>query len=227
MDNNRIIIFICILVILLSACAPSQTVIQTAIASTLTSAPTLTPFPSQTNTLFPTFTPTPTRTSTPRPTPTYEMGTFSNPYPFGWDVYLIHTESGETVDITMRVEKIIRGQEAWSIIYRANMFNDAPPSGMEVIMVEIYDKVTSMSGFLSLGRYDFSIATKGRIIDPYTYSPCCLNNAGYPEFDAKLNPGGELTGWIASMVNIDDNAPLLVLGADYDGRGGMYFSLTP
>jgi hypothetical protein len=140
---------------------------------------------------------------------------------------MIRTENGVKVNYNFEIKSVIRGEEAWSVIHEANMFNDAPPSGMEAIMIEMYVKVTSTSGFLTLASNDFSISTKGRIIDPYTYSPCCLASAGYTEFDAKLNPGGELTGWIASMVNIDDNAPLLVLGADYNGRGGIYFSLTP
>jgi len=136
------------------------------------------------------------------------------------------TVSGDKVEFIIRIKKMIRGQEAWSAIYQANMFNDAPPNGMEAIMVQIYVKNISNSGFLSLDEYDFSIVSKGQVIDHLSYSPCCLNSAGYIEFEAKLNPGGEFTGWIASMVNEDENNPLIVLGADRNGRGGMYFSLT-
>jgi hypothetical protein len=225
MNNNRIITHTCILIFLLTACAPSETTIQTAIANTLTAAPTLTTIPTQTNTPFPTFTSTPKRTSTPRPTPTSDMGTFSNPLPSGYSAGMQRSVNGVSVSFNFEIKNVIRGQDAWTIIYRANQFNDAPPSGMEAIMVELYVKVISTSGFLTLNNYDLSIATKGRVIGPFAYSPCCLNNAGYTEFDAKLNPGGELTGWIASMVSIDDNAPLLVLDADYNGQGGVYFSL--
>jgi hypothetical protein len=225
MNNNRIISLMFIFIFLLTACAPSQKTIQTDVAKTLTAAPTLTPIPTQTNTPLPTSTSTPVHTSTPRPSPTPEIGTFGNPIPFGYKVGMSRTTNGIKVDYDFEIMKVIRGQDAWTIIYRANYFNDAPPSGMEAILIELYVKNTSTSGFLTLQKYDFSISTNGRLIDPFTYSPCCLDSAGYTVFDAKLNPGGELTGWIASMVSIGDNAPLLVLGAAYSGQGGIYFFL--
>lgn len=223
------LIYLLSVVTLLAACAPSPQAIQTAIAKTLTAAPTLTLIPTQTNTPVPTFTSTPKRTSTPRPTPTSEDGTFSNPIPYGFLMGMEQSTNGATkVNFDFGVKSVIRGQDAWKIIYRANMFNDAPPAGMEALLVEVYLKVTSTTGFLTLGQYDISISSKGRLIDHFTYSPCCLSGAGYTEFDAKLNPGGELTGWIGSMVSIDDNAPLLVVGANYNGSGGVYFALpTP
>jgi hypothetical protein len=57
-----------IIVILLSACAPSPQAIQTAVASTQEAWPTQTPYP--TYTLLPTYTEIPTATATEGPTPT-------------------------------------------------------------------------------------------------------------------------------------------------------------
>ena len=46
------------------------------------------------------------------------------------------------------------------------------------------------------------------------------------EFEVKLNPSGEHTGWFSSAVNIDKNAPMLVLGPDRSsGKGGFYLAL--
>jgi len=133
----------------------------------------------------------------------------------------------EGITFVIKVEEVIRGDEAWSIIYKANKFNDPPPDGFEAILVKIYIKNTSSAGFLELSKYDsLALATKGNVLDGFFYSPCCLDNAGLVEFDVKLNPSGEHTGWFASAVHIDENSPMLVVGADRSGKGGVYFSLN-
>jgi hypothetical protein len=231
---RRIIIILPMVLMVICACTLSQQIIQTAIAETQTAAPTQTTIPTKTHTPSPTHTSTPSPTFTPQstftplPTPTVEFGSFNNPWPPGTTAYLLLTSEGETIEFAMKIVNVIRGKEAWSVIHQANMYNDAPPSGMEVILVQLYVKNTSTSGFLNITNYEFSVVSKGRVIDPFSYTPCCLQNAGYVEFDAKLNSGGEITGWIASMVNNDDTSPLLVVGADHNGRGGIYFALpTP
>lgn len=223
-------------VVFLTSCFPSDAQIQKAIMETLTAAPTSTLVPTQT--LIPTQTPTamalptrtstprPSRTPTPRPTATPSIGTLKNPYPFGSAASLIQTSRGEKIEFTFQVKSIMRGQEAWSAIRAANRFNDPPPNGMEPIMVELYVRNDSSNGILNINKFDLYIVTKGRFIDAFDYSPCCLQDEGYMEFDIKLAGGGEATGWFVSMVNIDDNSPKLVIGADSSGRGGIYFSLV-
>jgi len=221
-----------IVVLFVSGCQPSETAIQTAIAQTQAANPTSTFTPTKSNT--PTKANTPTRTNTPRPkststprkTPTPNMGTLGNPYPYGTLANLSKTSGGETINLIFQVKKVMRGQEAWSAIYSANRFNDAPPTGMEAIMIELYAKNTSTSGILQFEKYDFSIVSRGRFIDAFDYSPCCLKNAGFLEFEILLAPDGEASGWIASMVSEGDYSPILAVGSDRSGRGGIYFSLA-
>ena len=133
----------------------------------------------------------------------------------------------EDISFVVKVEEVIRGDEAWSIIYKANQFNDPPPDGFEAILVKIYIKNTSSADFLELSIYNsLSLATKGNVLDGWFYSPCCLDSAGLVEFEVKLNPSGEHTGWFASAVHIDENSPMLVVGADSSGKGGVYLSLN-
>jgi hypothetical protein len=214
-----------LVVILLSSCAPTSAQIEKAIGETQTAiAESFTNTPVQTNTPLATKTPKPT--NTPKPTATPQLGTFSNPFPFGDIAYLEMTSAGEVTEFIVKIEEILRGDAAWSVIRQANSFNDAPPTGYEALLVKIYIKNTSSSGFLTIDKYELNLSTLGNLISYTTYSPCCLNNAGFVEFDVKLNPQGEFFGWYASAVRIGDESPALVIGADYDGRGGLYFALT-
>lgn len=221
-----------IILAILSSCAPTQEQIEKAILETQTEEVRLyTSTPADTNTPLPTDTPvatnTPKPTSTRRPTntPRPTLGTFSNPFPFGAEALMTLTDEGQKVSFNLKVEEIIRGDEAWSIIVRANRFNDPPPDGFEAILVKVYVKNTSSAGFLELKYYDLALATKGNVLDGWFYSPCCLDNAGLVEFEAKLNPSGEHTGWFPAAVHIDEYTPMLVVGADRSGKGGIYFSL--
>lgn len=223
--------FFLITTVLLFACgAPSEAIVSTAMSQTQEATVAIGTFAAETLAALPTLTPlptfTPAPTSTPMPTATLELGTYQNPYPMGQEAQLVQTKSGETTKFVMKIERVIRGPEAWVNFYDANMFNDPPLIGHEAIMILVYVRVTSQTGFLSIDKYDFSISTKGSLIKTYTYSPCCLGNAGFQEFDAKMNPGAEYSGWIGTMVKVDDPSPLLVLGADYEGYGGEYFALT-
>jgi len=220
------------LIVCLAACAPSQQAIQTAIARTQTAIktstrrPTVTP--QATHTLIPTLTFIPTHIPiiTPRKTPTPNVGTLDNPFPFGMLATLSRSSGGEKIIFILQIKTVMRGQDAWSAIYSANRFNDAPPAGMEAIMIELYAKNISTSGILKFEKYDFSIVSRGRFIDAFDYSPCCLKNAGFLEFEILLAPNGEASGWIASMVSEGDQSPILAAGSDQSGRGGIYFSLA-
>lgn len=214
------------------SCSPSPEIIQKAIEQTqIALLQSITDTPEPTDVPLPTDTPvpsnTPTRKPTQKPTSTEapEVGTFSNPFPFGILAPLILTSDGEIINFDLMVEEVIRGDEAWSLISQANMFNDPPPEGYDATLIKIYIANTGASGFLTLDEYDLDLSTKGNLVDYGLYSPCCLGSAGLIEFDAKLNPSGEHTGWVAFAVRSDDDSPMLVVGADYDGRGGMYFLL--
>lgn len=216
-----------ILLIILCSCSPTPQQIEKAINETQTanvSNITETPIVSHTPTIKE-VTNTPKPTNTRRPTEAPQLGAYNNPFPAGEWVYLTMTTNGEKTEFRIRITGSIRGDEAWEIIKQANSFNEMPPNGFEAILIEISIKNTSPSAFLSLDKYDIALATKGNVTFYDFYSPCCLDRAGYPEFDAQLNPTGEHSGWIARAVSIDDNSPMIIIGADYDGSGGLYFSV--
>ena len=153
-----------IIVILLSSCAPSPEKIEEAIEQTqIAKEKSITSTPSHTNTPAATNTPEPTNTPTATNTPKTELGTFSNPFPFKRRVGLTMTSEGKEISFEFRIDEVIRGEDAWSIIKQANMFNDPPPDGYEAILIKIYVKNISSAGFLILEFFDLSLATKGNV----------------------------------------------------------------
>ena len=80
-------------------------------------------------------------------------------------------------------------------------------------------------GTLILEQSDWQVVTNGRAIEYFNLpSVCCLDN----EFDdIKILSGGKAEGIMAWPVAIDDKTPMLVIGMDSDGAGGVFFSLSP
>ena len=79
------------------------------------------------------------------------------------------------------------------------------------------------AGVLELTESDWSVITSGRIFGYFdTPSVCCLE----PEFDVQLFAGGQGEGWMAWPVMIDDPNPVLAVGMNRDGTGGIFFAIT-
>ena len=155
---------------------------------------------------IPLITDTPLVTNTPQPTSTptpLPIGLSRNyPYPSSkvvstanWEVQVIETK---------------RGDEAWRDIDAANMFNMAPPEGMEYILVKLHVKnISTDNDEHSISNCDFSI-TGNRLIN-YT---CGIAMVVEPEprLDAKLFTGGEVEGWAGYLISRGENNLILVLG---------------
>jgi hypothetical protein len=171
------------------------------------------------------FNPTRTATRSILPTSTPVMGSISYPVPFGVTA-TISSFGWQDYDFEISVNQIIRGAEAWNLIYRANMFNDEPLEGMEYILIEVSVKNTSSSVTLELNSFDFETVSNAQIFDSWYYNVCCLGDVGKTELDITLLPTGSATGWLALPVFIDDLNPMLIMGRDDDAGGGIYFSLT-
>jgi hypothetical protein len=153
---------------------------------------------------------TPKPTNTPRPTPTPQSGTMAHPYQIQDVAKLSWTYLFNTSDIEFRVVQIIRGQEAYQAVKQANMFNDDPPQDMEYALIRVMVKL--IKGTLEMNQGNIYVASNGQLFD-WSSSPCCLDDAGYPKFEANLIlPDTSTEGWIARPVFINDPNPLVVLG---------------
>jgi len=154
---------------------------------------------------------TPKPPNTPRPSPTLQSGTMTRPYQIQEIAKLSHTYLGNLSEIGFQVVQVIRGQEANVAVKQANQFNDDPPQDMEYALIRV--KVTLTKGTLKMTEYEIYVASNGQLFDSTTLSTCCIDEAGYPKFEANLiSPNTSTEGWIVRPVFINDPNPLVVLG---------------
>jgi hypothetical protein len=233
MTKTYIRSLILVSMLLLAACAPSASQVQTAVAQTQAAwTPTITHTIQPTETLTVTYTPQPTETPLPSLTPTLKatlvptstplpkLGSRTKPFPFGTEVSLV---KGGDQFITLTVSDVTRGDDAWVKIHGFNMFNPKAPDGQEYVLFMVSVDYTSgpQDSVFKLSRFDFGILSDNNILDKF------ITVVVNPEFTANLFPGGHYDGYIANLVYADDPTPLLYLG-DPSGSGqnvAVYFSL--
>lgn len=147
----------------------------------------------------------------------------SNPAPVGTAQTInIESYSGD-YSTTITVTEVIRGADAWTMIQEANRYNSEPTSGTEYIVVKV--------------KADLISAENDRSVSFSEYSFDCFNAQGTeyqnvsvvdpsPEFSGSIYAGGSMEGYIVVSVDETDTAPRIVYGANYDGTGGIWFSLA-
>ena len=215
-----------VIAVMLSACAPSQAAIQTAIAQTQSA---YTPTPNLANISFATpvlATLTSPPTDTPTPSPIPKVGSMDSPVPLSAKGTLTDPLSGGTFDL--QVLQVVRGSDAIYLIQQASTKNLNPPQGMEYILIKV--TATLDSGNLKLSDYDFIVDSSGNLSDTFSSPVCCMTNVGYQMFRADLSTLGASTdGWIARMAYINDPKPLLAYRTSVgnDMSNATFFSLTP
>lgn len=220
-----------LIVMLAGACsdAPSDDAIQTAIAKTSDAVtPTNTDMPTNTsmptNTTEPTATPMPTRTPVPTNTAQNQPGSRSNPFSFGEPGTFVKDGDKE---VTVAVVEVLRGQDAYDRVMRANSYNDDPPEGFEYVLVKLsvnYVQGPSPDDMLEISYnvwgndYEMGCVSNNQIVTEETWV-----SGLDPEFDFKLFPGAQAEGYLALFCESGDENSHLFFGVD-DGSY-QYFSL--
>jgi len=226
LNIRKVVIAFFVVAVMLSACAPSQAAIQTAIAQTqsaYTSTPNLGNITFATPKLA-TMTPPPMDTPTVSPIP--KIGSMDSPILFNQKGTLTDPLSGGTFDL--QVQQVVRGPDALYLIQQASTKNLNPPQGMEYILIKV--TATLDSGNLSLTDYDFIVDSNQNLSDSFSSPVCCMTNVGYQMFRAVLSTLGSSTdGWIARMAYINDPKPLLAYRTSVgnDMSNATFFALTP
>ena len=147
------------------------------------------------------------------PAPINTMQTFTKPKGYFTDSYTV----------SLRVAEVYRGSKAWEMIKAANMFNDEAPAGKEYIVAKLVGSVISSNGdkAVHFSEYNFT-AFSGTNVE---YDMASVVNPE-PEFSGDVYTGGTTSGYCVFLVNKDDANPKIVYGQDYDGTGGVWFSLS-
>lgn len=146
----------------------------------------------------------------------------NNPAPVGTAQKCTVSDYFDSYTAEIKITESYSGSKAWSKIEAANMFNDEAPSGKEYILVKVEAKVTNVKDDKAV---DFSI---------YDFTPFNETNTEYeivsvvepdPQFGGTVYDGGTMKGYLAFLVDRDDDNPKVVFGEKYDGTGGVWFSL--
>lgn len=146
----------------------------------------------------------------------------SNPAPVGTEVsFTLNDILLGKVTGSVKVEEVIRGEDAWRAIREANMFNDEPKQGYEYILAKITVKVTGIEkegAQYTITPVGFTlVSSSGK---DYDFVSVVTPD---PELRANVYAGTSHTGWAAFQVAIDDANPLITFGRNFDGTGGIWF----
>ena len=145
----------------------------------------------------------------------------TNPAPVGTAQTMTITSGKDEYNITMKINNIISGDEAWRIIYEENMFNTKPPDGKMYIIANVEAKVNKVNSdkSVSFNNFDFTAFTSDN--SEYKKESVLIPN----KLSGQVYEGGTITGNVAFLVDKSDANPKIVYGLKYDGTGGMWFAL--
>ncbi len=106
-------------------------------------------------------------TATPLPTvASDEFSKRSKPVPLG-QAYPLQLEHKQFFSIG--ISDVVRGDEAWKRIKKANQFNDAPPEGKEYLIafVTVYYSEGPTDKPLEINQFDFKVVSNGQILSDF------------------------------------------------------------
>lgn len=147
----------------------------------------------------------------------------TNPAPVGTPQTINISTYSEKYTATVTVNEVIKGEAATQKALNDNMFNDPPKEGYEYYIVKVAVNVANVANdqSVSLGSSDFTFYST----DYSEYDNLCfvtLEN----RFSGSAYSGGTVEGYICQEIRKEDATPSIVFGQDYDGKGGIWFSLT-
>lgn len=135
------------------------------------------------------------------------IGTRSNPLPFGDTITVkkyIYDNSSNSYEsfVEITLLETIRGEEAWAIIQKENMYNEPADEGFEYAMVKVKgflkeSETEDDSLFFSSMDFNF-VSNEGEVYD--------LKSVVIPnELSKELYSGGTGEGYIGNQVRVGDD----------------------
>ena len=162
---------------------------------------------------------TPIPTSTELPTESPSIGIRSNPVPLGQPFGLVYQN---TANFQVTVLEVIRGQNAWNIIYQANMFNEPAKEGMEYAIAKIgvnYQTSSQEDLTLNITDWEFKSVSNNQIFSTSSIVP------PEPALNVNLFPGGYGEGYIVLDIFAADPVPLIIYN-ELLSTDMFYFSMN-
>lgn len=149
----------------------------------------------------------------------------TNPAPVNTEqAYLNDSKYSAKYRATLEVKEVIRGSSAWSKIKEENRYSDEAPAGKEYVLAKIKAAVNSVEDEKSINfsSYDFTAFSGTNSEYPHASVVCPK-----PNFGGSVYAGGSTEGYVVFIVDKSDTNPKFVYGEDYEGKGGVWFSLNP
>jgi len=146
----------------------------------------------------------------------------TNPAPVGTAQTITIDDIIDNYTATITVIETLRGDAAWQKIRDANRFNSEPALGKEYILAEISAKVVAVENdkAVSFSSWALTAFSSSNV----EYKAVAVVEPE-PIFSGNVYAGGTLDGYVAFLVDKVDSAPKAVYGKNYDGSGGIWFSL--
>ena len=145
-----------------------------------------------------------------------------NPAPIGTKQSFSVSDYSEEYTATAVINSVVSGGAAWDMVKAANMFNSEASEGMEYIVADISITLVSSKGdkAVSFNEYSFDVYSSDNVEyeSSFVVAPA-------PTLTGNVFPGGTSTGYVVFAVSQTDEHPKVVIGADYRGNGGVWFSL--
>ncbi len=133
--------------------------------------------------------------------------TAATPAPIGTEVPVTFDDWGKKYNFTIKVEQVIRGSEALTMIQQANKGDVTPQEGDEYMLVKLSFTLlkSSMVDHISVHSATFPLvsSTTGNI---YEYT---LIDPPSPAFSKMVHAGETLEGWGVYIVKKDDPNPIV------------------
>jgi hypothetical protein len=134
--------------------------------------------------------------------------TAATPAPIGTEVPVIYNDWGKKNNFTIKVEQVIRGSEALTMVQQANKGEDVTPQdGDEYMLVKLSFTLLKSSTVNSFSVHSATFplvsSTTGKIY-PYT-----LIEPTSPAFSKEVHAGETLEGWGLYIVKKDDPNPIV------------------
>lgn len=165
-----------------------------------------------------------TQTVAEPPSPPAPVRGESSEFPVILGDYVVDSRNFPSSTCRLRVNEVIRGDEAYARLLQENQFTLSPDDGNEFILVLVeaeYPNIASNEGSIDFMMYGAKMYYQGQLVDSM------INLIMEPSFGSiELLPGGRATGWLWFEIPCNWSSPLLMMGANiFTDENGIFMSI--
>lgn len=146
------------------------------------------------------------------------------PAPIGESQIIKISNYIEEYTATVEVKETMRGSKALKKLKDTNEYwNEEPEDGYEYVIAKINVAISDVKDdkAIDINRYNFECYSSNNV----KYETPSMIVVPEPALRTTLYDGGNTSGYVVFKVQQTDENPKIVFGQNYDGTGGIWFSL--